>query len=149
MFNCLVVIFLLICYPSCALAQPSNSAIEKKVQEARDDDRRLILRTELQAEHQELTKARSALASTATAERAAEVHRRSENIKALQRELVRIGAQQAAGESAPPVVKAKRQVLPLGSQSASGTAAFWNPYNRTTDPETSTDFSTTLRREVP
>lgn len=149
MSNFLVVIFLLICFPSCAFAQSSNLTIDRKVQQARDDDRRLILRTELQAEYQELSKAKSALSNVASAERAAAVHRRSENIKALERELTRVGAQQSAQAYVPPVFKVKHQILPSAARSASGSAAFWNPYNRTPDPETSTDFSTTPRRNTP
>jgi hypothetical protein len=137
MFAFLAVIFLLISFSASALAQSSYPTIDKVAQQARDEDRRLILSTELQAEHQELAKAQAALAAGATEERQAEVHRRSENVKALQRELEGV----AGSCNRPPAS--------LATRSANSTATFWNPYNRAPDPEASTDSSTALRREIP
>jgi len=117
--------------------------ISKEEQQARDKDRHLILRTELVAENQELAKAQAAFRLAATAELATEVHRRMENIKALQRELAFAAGDTEAGQANRPVVKIKQSSSPARAQRTSGAATFWNPYNRVPDSEVSTDFPTT------
>lgn len=109
--------------------------IDQATQKARDIDRRHILETELQAEHQELAKAQASLATGATQERAADVHRRLENIKSLQRELDGVaGKQRVPRESLRVVVKAQRPATST-QRNMNGPAAFWNPYNRSADPK--------------
>lgn len=143
MFRFHIVIFLLIPFATCALAQASNITVSKEEQEARDKDRHLILRAELVAEHQELAKAQAAFRLAATAELTREVHRRLENIKALERELASAAGDTEAGQLNRLVVKVKRSALPARSQRTSGAATFWNPYNRAPDAITLTDFPTT------
>lgn len=151
-----VVIFLLIgplSYAQCQLsyAQQATSfpVVDPATQKARDDDRRQILETELQAERLELVKAQAALAVAPTQERAADVHRHLENIKALQRELGgAAGRQQAPRESVRVVVKAERPAIST-PRNTKGAAAYWNPFNRAPDPEVTADLSTTPRRESP
>lgn len=138
-----IAIFLLNSLATCALAQASNVTVSKEEQQARDKDRHLILRTELVGEHQKLAKAHAAFAIAATADSAAEVHRHTENIKALQRELIAAGYQ---AEPRPPTrlaVKARHPVTPLRVSRSSGSPTFWNPYNRAPEPEASTDSPTT------
>lgn len=143
MFRPSIVILLLIVVANCALAQAANMTISKEEQQARDKDRHLILHTELVAENQELAKAQAAFRLSATAELATEVHRRMENIKALQRELASAAGEPEAGQPSRLVVKVKQSASPARAQRTSGAATFWNPYNRAPDSEVSTDFLTT------
>ncbi len=143
MFKFRIVILLLIPYSTCALAQASNMTISKEEQQARDKDRHMILRTELVAEHQELAKAQAAFGRAASAELAAEVHRRGENIRALQRELAAVRDQSEPDDPARLVVKLRQSAAPARVRRVSGTATFWNPYNRAPDLEAPTDFPTT------
>lgn len=143
MFSSRIVILLLISAVTCALAQASNVTISKEEQQARDKDRHLILHTELVAENQELAKAQAAFRLSATAELATEVHRRMENIKALQRELASAAGGPEAGQPSRLVVKVKQSASPARAQRTSGAATFWNPYNRAPDSEVSTNFLTT------
>lgn len=83
----LVSIMLLSFLPLSAQAQPAYPSIDKATQAARDSDRLHILRAELQAERETLAKAQAALDRAQDDAHRAEVHRRLENIKALQREL--------------------------------------------------------------
>lgn len=117
--------------------------ISKEVQQARDKDRHLILRTELVAEHQELADAQAAFRLAATAELAKEVHRRMENIKALQRELAAVANENESGQPNRLVVKVKQSAALARTQRTSQVATFWNPYNRSSDSEVSTGFPTT------
>lgn len=139
----LIAIFLLNTYSTCALAQTSKLTISKEEQQARDRDRHLILRTELTAEHQALAHAQAAFAAAATSDRAAEVHRRLENIKALQRELATVVNQREAPEPVRVVAKARQSVATTHARASIGAAAFWNPYNRAPDSEAPSNFSTT------
>ena len=145
-----MIIFFLIGHSASALAQSSYPVIEKEVQQARDQERLVILNMELVAEHQELVKARGELASNPTKELQAKAHRHDENIKALQRELRGIGSAQGSS-SAPLRVVAVAKRLPEPSQARSPTAlaTYWNPYNRAAETRPATDSSTTLRREAP
>jgi len=143
------VIFFLIGCSADALAQSSYPVIDKEVQQARDQERYLILNTELLAEYQELAKTTSVAAASPTHELAAKLHRHRENIKALQRELRSSDAAQKSS-SAPlrVVVRAERQA----GGSLTGRAApatYWNPYNRATDEKPSNDSLTTPRRDAP
>lgn len=150
------VIFLLIVplslaqfHVSYAQQPASYPIVDPATQKARDIDRRHILEAELQAERQELAKAQVSLAAGATQEREADVHRRLENIKSLQRELDGVaGKQQAPRESLRVVVKAQRPAAST-QRKTHGPAAFWNPYNRSPDPEVTADLPTTPRRESP
>jgi len=150
MFAFRMVIFFLIGHSASALAQSSYPVIDREVQQARDQERHLILNTELLAEHQELAKARDALAANPTKELQAKAHRHGENIKALQRELRGIGSAQAS-PSAPlrVVATARRPPEPPPARSATALATYWNPYNRAAETWPPTDSSTTLRREAP
>ncbi|MEX5744543.1 hypothetical protein [Massilia sp. X63] len=143
MFKFCIVIFLLIPYSTCALAQASNMTIGKEEQQARDKDRHMILRTELVAEHQELAKAQGAFGRGGSTESAAEVHRREENIKALQRELAAVRDQSESDEPARLVARARQSAVPARVRRVSRAATFWNPYNRAPDLEIPTDFLTT------
>jgi hypothetical protein len=143
MFKVFIAIFLLIPCATCALAQSSNLTISKEEQQARDRERHLILRTELTAEHQAYLKAQLALSTAATPEHKADLHRHTENIKALQRELAAINTQQDLHETSQLVPKGARPVVRARIPSTSGAATFWNPYNRASDPQTSTKFPTT------
>jgi hypothetical protein len=135
------------CNLSYAQGSASFPIVDVVTQKARDADRLHILATELQAERQELAKAQTALTSGPTPERTADVHRRLENIKSLQRELDGVaGRPQAQRESLRVVVKAQRPAV-SSSKSVTGVAAFWNPYNRAPDPEVSAALSTNPRRE--
>lgn len=133
-------IFLLNCpllYAECQLSYAQESAsfpiIDPATQNARDIDRRHILESELQAERQELIRAQAALAAGITQERTADVHRRLENVKSLQRELDGVsGKQQPPRKSLHVVVKAQRPSVPT-HRNMNGPAAFWNPYNRAPD----------------
>jgi len=145
-----IVIFFLIGYSASALAQSSYLVIDKKVQQARDEERHLILNTELLAEHQELAKARAELASNPTRELQAKTHRHDENIKTLQRELRGIGPAPASpSEPLRVVATAKRPQEPSPARTATALARYWNPYNRAVETRPPTDSSTTLRREAP
>ncbi len=147
-------VFLLIgawSHTKCEFAYAQGSAsfptVDVVTQKARDDDRLHILATELQAERQELGKAQAALNSGPTPERAANVHRRLENIKSLQRELNGFsGRPQVPRGSFRVMVKAQRPPVP-SSKSMTGAAAFWNPYNRAPDTEVPANLSTNSRRE--
>lgn len=143
------VIFFLIGCSANALAQSSYPVIDKEVQQARDQERYLILNTELLAEYQELAKTAGAMAASPTQELTAKARRHDENIKALQRELRGAGAAQKS-PSAPlrVVVRAGRQA---GRSQAFGAAAatYWNPYNRATGDRAPNDSLTNPRRDAP
>jgi hypothetical protein len=143
------VIFFLIGCSANALAQSSYPVIDKEVQQARDQERYLILNTELLAEYQELAKTTSAAATSPTQELAAKAHRHRENIKALQRELRSADvAQKSSSAPLRVVVRAERQAG--GSQiGRAAPATYWNPYNRATDERSSNESSTTPRRDAP
>jgi len=131
----------------CVQAQPLYPVIEQATQRTRDEDRRLILETELHAEQDALSRAQGALAASVTPERQAEVHRHAENIKALQRELAGAASKQlTAGEPKHVIIKAISQASNSRERGTTGAARFWNPYNRAPDP---VDSSTTPRRDVP
>ncbi|HEY0588430.1 MAG TPA: hypothetical protein VGD52_20015 [Pseudoduganella sp.] len=150
-----IVIFLLIgpwSYAQSQLSYAQDSAsypiVDPATQKARDNERRHILESELQIERQELAKAQASLTSGRTQERAADVHRRLENIKSLQRELGGVAQRpQAPRQRLRVVVKAQGPAA--SPRSTNGTAAFWNPYNRAPDPEVTADLSTSSRRESP
>ncbi len=150
-----VVIFLLIgpwsnAQSQLSYAQDSASypIVDPATQKARDNDRRHILESELQTERQELATAQASLTAGPTQERAAEVHRRLENINSLQRELDSVaGKQQAPRQPLRVVVKVQRPAA--SPRGMNGTAAFWNPYNRAPDREVTADLSTTSRSESP
>jgi hypothetical protein len=131
-------------WPLCVQAQPKFPVVSKTVQEARDDDRRMILQTELAAEREALAKAQAAHDGGPTKERVAEVHRRTENVNALQRELGRLVDQPASRELHRVAIKAVRP----GSAAAIVASAprFWDPYNRGSD---TTDSSINPRGEEP
>jgi hypothetical protein len=78
---------MLFALPLYVQAQAGFPMVDKVAQRARDDDRRLILETELAAERADLAKAQAQLATGATSERQASAHRHQENVNALLREL--------------------------------------------------------------
>jgi hypothetical protein len=134
-----------------AQAQSSYPVIDHATQEERDEGRRQILEDELQVELKEFAKAEAAMSSNFNAEREADLHRHSENIKALERELAST-EQSRSARAARIVVKARRPsaATPATSnpRNEHGAAAFWNPYNRVPE-ELSAYSSTTRRREMP
>lgn len=136
----IVVIFLLIGLAPCAKSQSSYPIIDKETQKMRDNNRRLILETELQAERGELAKAQTAFDASPDQEREGELHRHVENVKALQRELDGVaGEAHEARTPAHAIVKAVRPGT-TGLAHANKSPRFWDPYNRAPD---TTDFSTT------
>lgn len=144
------VIFFLIGCSANALAQSSYPVIDKEIQQARDQERHLILNTELLAEYQELTKTASALAEAPTKELTAKAHRHNENIKALQRELHNAQAtQKSSQEGVRIVAKAAGSVAQRPTGGVATVAAYWNPYNRAIEARSPTDSSTTPRRDAP
>jgi len=144
-------IFFLIGCSANALAQSSDPVIDKEAQQARDQERHLILSTELLAEYQELTRTASALAEAPTKELKAKAHRHNENIKALQRELY--NAATVRKSSQVPVRAVAKAERPAAKQPPNGgaanVAAYWNPYNRAIEVRSPTDSSTTPRRDAP
>lgn len=109
-----------------ALCRPAQGAVslmvDKATQQARDVDRRFILRTELQDEQAALASAEQGFKAHPGAEQAAALHRHIENVKALQRELglaVRVTAAPPAGPARVAAVRA-----------TPATAASWDVYER-------------------
>ncbi|KQQ96119.1 hypothetical protein [Massilia sp. Leaf139] len=133
---------------ACAQAQSGYPTVDKSLQKARDGDRSMILETELHAERAALAKAKAGFDALA-------VHRHTENIKALGRELAGTGVAPAPAsefrhdETAPLVVRAVRPPaasVPAPSvPKAERPARFWDPYTRSI----SSDGSTDSRRESP
>lgn len=130
----------------CVQAQPTYPVVSKVAQKARDDDRQVILTTELQAETEALAKAQSALTGGSTPEKEAEVHRHRENVKALRRELASVSGKSPPPEPARVVLRAASPPLDASTPTTDNPARFWNPYNRAPD---TTDFSTASRRAIP
>jgi hypothetical protein len=126
----------------CVRAQPLYPTVAKAEQEERDKDRRLILETELVAEHDALMKTKAALENSPSRDRGIEVRRHEENIKALQRELDSTTGNDAARNPKRVLVKAQRPATGAGNTNDAG--RFWDPYNRAPD---TTDFSTSPRRD--
>jgi len=126
----------------CVRAQPLYPTVAKAEQVKRDTDRRLILETELVAEHDALVKSKAAVESNPTRDREIEVHRHEENIKALQRELDSTTNNDAARNPKRVLVKAQHPTS--GADNTKGTGRFWEPYNRAPD---TADFSTSPRRD--
>lgn len=149
MFAKAVVIFLLLGLAPFAKTQSAFPAVARSVQQARDEDRRLILDTELQAERQALVATQTALATGATDARRAEVHRHEQNVEALQREINGISEAKQGKHETAFVVRARPATGAMPLKNSSQSASFWNPYNRTPETGTSTDSSTVQRREIP
>jgi hypothetical protein len=134
--------FVLSALALCAQAQTAYPVVDKLSQKARDDDRRVILQTELQAESDSLAKAHAASDAPA-------IHRHSENIKALRRELGIPNSKPTADafrhdEIAPAVVRVVRDAPPAAPPPRP--VRFWDPYSRNAG---TTDFPTTPRRDLP
>jgi septal ring factor EnvC (AmiA/AmiB activator) len=126
----------------CAQAQPAYPVISQSEQKARDDDLLPLLESELVFEQKALAKAKLERAYDSETERAANVHRHQENIKALRREMKSIENQNPQDRRAHPVVKAIR--APTRIVESRRTANFWDPYNRAPDYD---DFSTNPRKD--
>lgn len=137
-----IAIFLLSISTLCAQAQSVYPAISKSEQRARDDDRLPLLESELVFEREALAKAERGLASNSETERATNIHRHQENIKALHREMRGIESQNLPDRRTRPLVKAVRPVARIVDSRRA--ANFWDPYNRS--PE-SDDFSTSPKRD--
>ncbi|NIA52548.1 hypothetical protein HAV22_02615 [Massilia sp. TW-1] len=120
-------------------AQPFYPVVAKAEQKSRDEDRRLILQTELATEREALSKVNARLGEGTSKEDRDAVHRHEENIKALQRELE--GDAQSGGEA--PRRLSVRALHPAASTGARA-PRFWDPYNRAIDL---TDSSTSQRSE--
>lgn len=129
----LATLFLLSALSTCAQAQTDYPKIDKTLQKARDEDRRLIFENELQAEREALAKAKAG-------DDALEVHRHTENIKALKRELSAIGAETTTppgfrhDETAPILVRTVRTpaaAVPVPRASKTEPRGpSWDPYTR-------------------
>jgi hypothetical protein len=126
----------------CVRAQPLYPTVAKAEQVERDKDRRLILETELAAEHEALMKSKTAFENSPTRDREIEVRRHEENIRASQRELESATGNDAARNPKRVLVKAQRPATGAGNTKDVG--RFWDPYNRAPD---TTDFSTSPRRD--
>lgn len=126
----------------CVRAQPLYPTVAKAEQVERDKGRRLILETELAAEHEALMKSKAAFENSPTSDREIEVHRHEENVKALQRELDSTTSNDAARNSKRVLVRAQRPAT--GADDTKDARRFWDPYNRAPD---TTDFSTSPRRD--
>jgi hypothetical protein len=124
MNNRFVPIILLCAAPLCALAQGAYPMVDRATQKVRDDERRLILETELEAERAALGKARQALATDPSDEHRADEHRHEQNIAALQREL---GVKPAPVRLAARVRRVRAAATP---PSAAGPAPDWDPFRR-------------------
>jgi hypothetical protein len=135
-------IFFLLTVTLSARAQQLFPTATPAAQKERDIDRRLILETELAEEYGALDKANAELDAHQTDETRSAVHRHKENIKALKRELDFNASIAPSFTSQRVVIKAMRPAA--GADSASATARFWDPYNRSSE---SSDSSTTPRRE--
>ena len=126
----------------CVRAQPLYPTVAKAEQMERDKDRRLILETELVAEHEALMKSKAAFDRSPVHDREIEVHRHEENIRALQRELDSTAGNDAARNAKRVLVTAQRPAIVAGN--TKNTGRFWDPYNRASD---TTDFPTSPRRD--
>jgi hypothetical protein len=131
MFARLVVILLLVVVARCAQAQSSYPVVSHAAQMERDLDRRLVLATELQAERVALAKAQAAFDGGPNSAREEEVHRRIENVKALQRELNVASSPRESHAQARAVVKALRAPAIIKADKSS---RFWDPYKRVDTP---------------
>jgi hypothetical protein len=131
----LVSIFLLSAVMPYVQAQPLYPVVAKAEQKARDEDRRLILQTELAAEGRALAKAKTMSDSDA-------VHRHEENVKALQRELD--GGDVQSGSEGRHRVTVKALRPSANAANVTRAAHFWDPYNRPFDVS---DSSTSQRSE--
>lgn len=143
------VIFFLIANSTSAVAQSSYPVIDKSVQQARDQERHLILSTELLAEYQALEATNSSIAARPTDELRAKAHRHNENIKALRREIRGTDAAPAPDAPVRAVIKPRRRDESPVARGANSIATYWNPYNRATEARQTIDSSTTLRRDAP
>ena len=130
-------IFILATTIASAESQSSALVVSQETQRLRDDDRRFILQTELQAERDALTKTQAAFAASPSDEGNAALHRHAENIKALQRELDGAAGKQRARASYGVTVKARRSAVNTIAPRASSKspATFWDPYNRVNHSE--------------
>jgi hypothetical protein len=120
----LAFIFLLSAVVPSVQAQPLFPVVANAEQKARDEDRRLILQTELAAEREGLAKAKAMSDPGA-------VHRHEENIKALQRELDGGDVQSGSEARRRVTVKALRPSANAGNNARP--PRFWDPYNRAID----------------
>jgi hypothetical protein len=121
-------------------AQPFYPVVAKAEQKARDEDRRLILQTELATERSALAELKAKLGAGTSREDRDAVHRHEENIKALLRELD--GGDAQSGGEAPRRLSVKALRPPAGT--AARAPRFWDPYNRAIDLN---DSSTSQRSE--
>jgi hypothetical protein len=128
-------IFLLSAVAPYVQAQPLYPVVAKAEQKARDEDRRLILQTELAAEREGLAKAKTMSDPDA-------IHRHEENIRALQRELD--GGDVQGGSEAQHRVTVKALRPSANTANAARAPRFWDPYNRAIDFN---DSSTSQRSE--
>jgi hypothetical protein len=149
MFAKAVVIFLLLGAAPFAKTQSGFPTVARTVQQARDEDRRLILDTELQAERQALVAAQAALAAGPTDDRRTKVHRHEQNVEAILREINGISKPKHGMHETAFVVKARPAAGAAPLKNTSQSASFWNPYNRARETGTPIDSSTVKRREIP
>jgi hypothetical protein len=149
MFAKAVVIFLLLSAAQFAKAQLLYLAVPRTVQQARDEDRRLILDTELHAERQALVAAQTARARGVSDASRTEVHRHEQNVEALQREINGVSESTQEKHDTAFVVRGRSATRPIPFKDTSQSASFWNPYNRTPETGTSTVSSIIQRSEIP
>jgi hypothetical protein len=138
-------ILLLARAPEHAQAQSSHALVSETVQRARDNERRSILENELLDERSALALAQEKFELAPSAEQSANLHRHTENIKALLRELSSIAEQPVSRTPRIKVRVARRPEVPR-TRVPAASGSFWNPYNRVIDP---TDSSMFQRKEAP
>jgi lysyl-tRNA synthetase class I len=124
-------------------AQSTYPVVSQAEQRLRDEDRRAILQAELNTEREMLAKAQTTLVVASNQESSTEMHRHSENVKALLRELEGTAEKRTPGSSRI-TIKANRQAANRSISEAKGAASFWDPYNRTPDVSS---YQTTQRKE--
>jgi hypothetical protein len=106
-------------------------AVTRAVQQERDGQRREILTAELTAEQAALAEAGAALAAEPTDANRADLHRHTQNIKALQRELAPL----RRGTAPSLRVLSREARAPIAAAAPiQQPAAFWDPYRRITTP---------------
>ena len=106
-------------------------AVTRAVQQERDGQRREILTAELTAEQAALAEAGTALAAEPTDAHRADLHRHTQNIEALQRELAPL----RRGTAPSLRVLARETRAPIATPApVQQPPPFWDPYRRITTP---------------
>jgi hypothetical protein len=105
--------------------------VSPEVQQKRDVIRRDILTTELNAETVAWTNAGTALAAEPTDAHRADLHRHTQNIEALRREIEALPREKVSPLS---LVARGRRAPVVAPEPAPKVAPFWDPYRRIASP---------------